>query len=202
MCCYGKNKYTIQLCHTTTISLDDQHQVLNSKFLQSSINRTNTFNHWCKLDFYLATSLVLYSVMPVLVTLGASLAYYHYNCTSCFAPIICQWFFSSKLLFWNCRLAFGYCLWLVTCLVVLGRISELNMYVCQNLTLSYSWQGTWDYSECTSNYIQCDMDMFKINGIYGISHSDLVILNMRLLQPDIRTVQQFRHHILEYTGPL
>ena len=151
---------------------------------------------WCKLDFYLATSLVLYSVMPVLVTLGASLAYYHYNCTSCFAPIICQWFFSSKLLFWNCRLAFGCCLWLVTCLVVLGRISELNMYVCQNLTLSYSWQGTWDYSECTSNYIQCDMDVCKINGIYGISHSDLVILNMRLLQPDIRTVQQFRHHIL------
>jgi len=155
-------------------------------------NETNDEEQtWCK-----PKCILLYLVMPVLVTLGASLAYYHYNCTSCFAPIICQWFFSSKLLFWNCRLAFGCCLWLVTCLVVLGRISELNMYVCQNLTLSYSWQGTWDYSECTSNYIQCDMDVCKINGIYGISHSDLVILNMRLLQPDIRTVQQFRHHIL------
>ena len=110
---------------------------------------------WCKLDFYLATSLVLYSVMPVLVTLGASLAYYHYNCTSCFAPIICQWFFSSKLLFWNCRLAFGCCLWLVTCLVVLGRISELNMYVCQNHNVKSVFHSklddNWGFLELLQN---------------------------------------------------
>jgi len=140
---------------------------------------------WCKLDFYLATSLVLYSVMPVLVTLGASLAYYHYNCTSCFAPIICQWFFSSKLLFWNCRLAFGCCLWLVTCLVVLGRISELNMYVCQNHNLKSVFHSklddNWGFLELLQNkhYKICswgsDMVFFQY---YDIRFTEIVLLNV------------------------